>query len=542
MEQMLVRAGKSVYQGIAVGKIFVLKKTSKFVEKELIEDRAAEAARFEAARGVVIKQLKELYEKTLQNVGEAEAMIFEVHQMLVEDPDYTHSIVDVIENDGVKAEYAVQLACQQYSELFANMEDAYMRERAADIRDISDRMIAVLSDAQSSIEKLREPVILLAEDLAPSETVQFDKDKLLALVTQKGSTNSHTAILARTMNLPSLVNADVEIDTGFNGMTAIVDGFEGLVYINPDNETLEKLQRKKAQAEAQRALLQKLKGKETVTKSGQKVKLYANIGSVKDVEAVLEQDAEGIGLFRSEFLYLGRDRLPDEEEQFEAYKAVLSRMNGKKVIIRTLDIGADKQAEYLKLAAEENPALGIRAIRLCLTKPEIFKTQLRALFRASVYGKLAIMIPFITSVTEILQVKEIIEEVKNVLQTEKIPYGDVELGIMIETPAAAMISDLLAPHVDFFSIGTNDLSQYTLAIDRQNPALEPFFDIHHEAVLRFIKMTVDNAHACKIWCGICGELGADLSLTERFLEMGVDELSVSPAYILELREKIRACH
>ena len=539
MEQMLVREGKSVYKGVAIGKVFVFKKAEKAIKKEIVEDTAAEIVRFETAKAKALGQLMGLYEKALRDVGEEEAMIFDVHQMLLEDLDYNESIIGMIEGEGVNAEYAVYITCEQFAAMFLSMDDDYMRGRAADIKDISERVISILNGTQVSPEAMPQPVIILAEDLAPSETVQFDKDKILALVTQKGSANSHTAILARTMNIPSLVTTDIEVNTAYDGATAIVDGFAGLIYINPDEDTMSKMQAKKAKAGEQRRLLQELKGKETVTKSGQKVLLYSNIGSVQDVDAVLENDAEGIGLFRSEFLYLGRDSFPSEEEQFEAYKTVLIRMGDKKVVIRTLDIGADKQADYFNIAEEENPALGLRAIRICLTKPEVFKTQLRALYRASVYGNLAIMFPMIISLKEIMQIKEIVAEVKEELDKENIAYGTVELGIMIETPAAAITSDLLAPYVDFFSIGTNDLSQYTLAIDRQNQSLEAFFDPHHEAILRLIQMTVENAHKHGAWCGICGELGADMELTAKFLEMGVDELSVSPAYTLELRKLIR---
>ena len=539
MEQMLVREGKSVYKGVAIGKVFVFKKAEKAIKKEIVEDTAAEIVRFETAKAKALGQLMGLYEKALRDVGEEEAMIFDVHQMLLEDLDYNESIIGMIEGEGVNAEYAVYITCEQFAAMFLSMDDDYMRGRAADIKDISERVISILNGTQVSPEAMPQPVIILAEDLAPSETVQFDKDKILALVTQKGSANSHTAILARTMNIPSLVTTDIEVNTAYDGATAIVDGFAGLIYINPDEDTMSKMQAKKAKADEQRRLLQELKGKETVTKSGQKVLLYSNIGSVQDVDAVLENDAEGIGLFRSEFLYLGRDSFPSEEEQFEAYKTVLIRMGDKKVVIRTLDIGADKQADYFNIAEEENPALGLRAIRICLTKPEVFKTQLRALYRASIYGNLAIMFPMIISLKEIMQIKEIVAEVKEELDKENIAYGTVELGIMIETPAAAITSDLLAPYVDFFSIGTNDLSQYTLAIDRQNQSLEAFFDPHHEAILRLIQMTVENAHKHGAWCGICGELGADMELTAKFLEMGVDELSVSPAYTLELRKLIR---
>ena len=539
MGRMLIGKGKSVYKGISIGKIFVYKKAEKNIKKEIIEDTVAEVVRFEAAKAKALGQLKGLYEKALRDVGEEEAMIFDIHQMLLEDLDYNDSIINMIEGENVNAEYAVFLTCEQFAAMFLSMDDDYMRGRAADIKDISERVISILNGTQTTPEAMAEPVIILAEDLNPSETVQLDKDKLLAFVTQKGSANSHTAILARTMNIPSLVNTDIEVDIKYHGATAIVDGFAGIIYIDPDEETMAKMQEKKAKADEQRALLQEMKGKETITKSGRKVHLYSNIGSIQDIDAVLEHDSEGIGLFRSEFLYLGRDTFPTEEEQFEAYKTVLSKMEGKKVIIRTLDIGADKQADYFGIAEEENPALGLRAIRICLTQPEVFKTQLRALYRASVYGKLSIMFPMIISLKEILQIKDIIAEVKGGLSKENIVYGAVELGIMIETPAAAVISDILAPHVDFFSIGTNDLSQYTMAIDRQNQSLDGFFDQHHEAVLRLIQWTCENAHKHGAWCGICGELGADMELTRRFLGMGIDELSVSPAYTLALRKQIR---
>ena len=539
MGQMLVGKGKSVYKGIAIGKVFVYKKAEKIIKKEIIEDAAAEVVRYEAAKAKALGQLKGLYEKALRDVGEEEAMIFDIHQMLLEDLDYRDAIARAIEGEMVNAEYAVFLACEQFAAMFLSMDDDYMRGRAADIKDISERVISILNGTQATPETMAEPVIILAEDLNPSETVQLDKDKLLAFVTQKGSANSHTAILARTMNIPSLVNTDIEVDMKYDGATAIVDGFAGVIYIEPDEETMAKMQEKKAKADKQRVLLQEMKGKETITKSGRKVHLYSNIGSIQDIDTVLENDSEGIGLFRSEFLYLGRDTFPTEEEQFEAYKTVLSKMEGKKVIVRTLDIGADKQADYFGIASEENPALGLRAIRICLTQPEVFKTQLRALYRASVYGKLSIMFPMIISLKEIMHIKDIVAEVKSELDKENIAYGAVELGIMIETPAAAIISDILAPHVDFFSIGTNDLSQYTMAIDRQNPSLDAFFDQHHEAVLRLIQWTCESAHKHGAWCGICGELGADMELTRRFLEMGIDELSVSPAYTLALRKQIR---
>ncbi|MEZ3502510.1 MAG: phosphoenolpyruvate--protein phosphotransferase [Lachnospiraceae bacterium] len=538
---MIVREGKSVFKGVAIGSVFVYRKAEKAVNKVQIEDTAAELARFEAAKEKAMGQLKSLYEKALKDVGEEEAMIFDVHQMLLDDLDYNESITGIIENEKMNAEYAVFMTGEQVAAMFLNMDDDYMRGRAADIHDISDRLISILNGTQVSPEAMPEPVIIVAEDLAPSETVQFDKSKLLAIVTQKGSANSHTAILARTMNIPSLVTTDIEIDQAYHGRTAVVDGFAGLLYLDPDEETMKKMVEKKRRADEQRALLQEMKGKETVTQSGKHIHLYSNIGGINDVDAVLDNDSEGIGLFRSEFLYLGCDDYPSEEVQFEAYKEVVSRMNGKKVIIRTLDIGADKQIDYFELPKEDNPALGYRAIRICLTREEVFKTQLRALFRASAFGNLGIMFPMIISVKEIERIKEIVEEVKLELARKDVATGEVELGIMIETPAAAVISDLLAPHVDFFSIGTNDLSQYTLAIDRQNQSLDSFFDPHHEAILRLIQMTIENAHKYGAWCGICGELGADMELTSRFVQMGIDELSVSPGYTLELRKRIREC-
>ena len=538
---MIVREGKSVFKGVAIGKIFVYKKAENAVTKETITDVDAELARFEEAKAKAMEQLKRLYEKALRDVGEEEAMIFDVHQMLLDDLDYNESITNIIKEEKMNAEYAVFMTCEQFMGMFLGMDDEYMRGRAADIEDISKRVISILNGTQVSPEAMPEPVIIVAEDLAPSETVQFDKSKILAIVIQKGSANSHTAILARTMNIPSLVTTDIEVDTKYNGRTAVVDGFAGLFYTNPDDETMAKMVEKKKRADEQRALLQEMRGKETVTKSGKHIHLYSNIGGVQDVDAVLENDSEGIGLFRSEFLYLGRDDYPTEDEQFEAYKTVLARMQGKKVIIRTLDIGADKQADYFGIPKEENPALGFRAIRICLTREDVFRTQLRALLRASAFGNLGIMFPMIISVKEIVRIKEIVDEVKLELDREDIAYGNFELGIMIETPAAAVISDLLAPHVDFFSIGTNDLSQYTLAIDRQNQSLDNFFDPHHEAILRLIQLTIENAHKSGAWCGICGELGADMELTARFIQMGIDELSVSPGYTLELRKRIREC-
>ncbi len=536
---MITCQGKSVFSGVAIGKIFVYKKADNVVEKHEIEDAAAEFERFKAAQAKAIVQLQALYEKTCKDVGEEEAMIFEMHQQLLEDLDYVESIQGIIENDKLNAEYAVFVTAEQFAAMFIAMNDEYMSGRAVDVKDVSDRVISILNGTQASAEAMPEPVIIVAEDLAPSETVQFEKDKLLAFVTQKGSANSHTAILARMMNLPSLVTTDIELNMEYNDKMAIVDGFTGKIYIEPDDVTMAEMKEKQKRAEEHRLMLQSLKGLPTVTKSGKHVHLYANIGGIEDVDAVIENDCEGVGLFRSEFLYLGREDYPSEDEQFEAYKAVISRMGGKKVIIRTLDIGADKQADYFNIAKEENPALGFRAIRICLERVDVFKTQLRAIYRASAYGKTSIMFPMIISVSEIVRIKKIVEEVKEELRQKDIPFGDVELGIMIETPAAVMISDQLAAEVEFFSIGTNDLTQYTLAIDRQNQTLEPFYDAHHDAVLRMIQMTIENAHAHGAWCGICGELGADMELTRKFVQMGIDELSVSPVFTLELRKKIR---
>ena len=536
---METRQGKSVFAGVAIGKLFVYKKAAQVVDKRAIEDPQAEIARYMAAKEKAAGQLALLKEKTMRDVGEAEAEIFEAHQMLLEDLDFVEGITGMIEQDKVNAEYAVFVTGEQCAAIFLSMDDDYMRGRAADINDISSRLIAILSGTQVSAEAMPEPVIILAEDLAPSETVQFEKDKILALVTQKGSANSHTAILARMMNIPCLVTTDIDLDTELNGKMGVVDGFTGEIHIEPDEVTLAVMQEKKKREEERKLLLQSLKGLPTVTKSGKVVHLYANIGSEEDVDSVLENDSEGIGLFRSEFLYLGRDDYPTEEEQYTVYKNVISKMNGKKVIIRTLDIGADKQADYFNIPREENPAMGFRAIRICLERTDVFKTQLRAIFRASAYGTASIMFPMIISVDEVKKIKGIVEEVKAELTREDIPFGDVELGIMIETPAAVMIADLLAAEVDFFSIGTNDLTQYTLAIDRQNQSLDNIYDPHHEAVLRMIQRTIECAHEHGAWCGICGELGADMELTRRFLQMGIDELSVSPVFTLELRKKIR---
>lgn len=531
--------GKSVYKGIAMGKISVLKKDDYIVKRTKIEDTQAEIQRVKAAVAASQEQLQKLYEKAVKEVGEASAAIFEVHQMMLEDEDYNESIENIITTEMVNAEYAVASTGDNFSEMFASMDDDYMKARAADIKDISKRLVKNLSGHGGDGIDLEEPVIVVADDLSPSETVQMDKDKILAFVTVHGSANSHTAILARMMNIPALIGVDMDLETLTTGVEGAVDGFTGGFYIEPTEEVKTSIQTKIEEEKEKRALLQTLKGKENVTKSGKTIKLFANIGSVSDMGYVLENDAGGIGLFRSEFLYIGRNELPGEEEQFQAYRQAVQNMAGKKVIIRTLDIGADKQADYLQIPQEENPALGYRAIRICLTQPEIFKVQLRALFRASAYGNLSIMYPMITSVEEVEQIQQIVCEVKQELKEAGIPYKDVEEGVMIETPAAVMISDDLAKMVDFFSIGTNDLTQYTLAIDRQNEKLDPFYKPHHKAILRMIKLVVDNAHKEGKWAGICGELGADPELTETFVKMGVDELSVAPSMILKLRKIIR---
>lgn len=531
--------GKSVYKGVAFGKISVLKKDDYVVKRVKIEDTQAEFQRVEEAVEASKQQLQKLYEKALKEVGEASAAIFEVHQMMLEDEDYKESIENIISTQQVNAEYAVASTGDNFSQMFASMDDDYMRARAADIKDISNRLVKNLSGQSADVMDLDEPVIVVADDLSPSETVQMDKEKILAFVTVHGSANSHTAILARMMNIPALIGVDMDLEALHTGTEAAVDGFHGEFFVDPSEEVKERIQRKIEEEKEKQELLQQLKGKENVTKGGRHINLYANIGSVADMGYVLENDAGGIGLFRSEFLYIGRNELPDEEEQFQAYKQAVQNMAGKKVIIRTLDIGADKQADYLNIEKEENPALGYRAIRICLAQPEIFKTQLRALFRASAYGNLSIMYPMITSTEEVAQIQAIVQEVKEELKTDGIPYNDVEEGIMIETPAAVMISDELAKMVDFFSIGTNDLTQYTLAIDRQNEKLDRFYNPHHKAILKMIQMVVDSAHQEGKWAGICGELGADPELTETFVRMGVDELSVAPSMILKLRKIIR---
>ena len=537
---MITLSGKSVFGGVAIGKIAFYKRQEKQVRRYRVEDTEAEVARFEDAQETAIAQLGELYDKAMEDVGEANAAIFEVHQMMLMDLDYVDSIKNIITTQEVNAEYAVATTGDNFSQMFASMDDAYMQGRAADVKDVSDRLLGILSDAGESGVVADEPVIVAADDLVPSETVQLDKSKVLAFATMYGSANSHTAILARTMNIPAVIGLGEGLAKEYDGHMAAIDGFTGTIYIDPDEETMKAMTEKREEDRRQKALLEELKGKENVTLSGQKINVYANIGNLSDVGAVLKNDAGGIGLFRSEFLYLESEDFPTEEQQFQVYKQVAENMAGKKVIIRTLDIGADKQVDYFGLDKEENPALGYRAIRICLTRPEIFKTQLRALYRASAYGQIAIMFPMIISVKEVKQIKAIIAEVKEELREAQIPFReDVELGIMIETPAAVMMSRELAKEVDFFSVGTNDLTQYTLAIDRQNQKLDAFYDPHHPAVLAMIRMAAENAHAEGKWIGICGELGADLELTEEFLAMGLDELSVSPAMVLPLRKKIR---
>lgn len=537
---MITLEGKSVFGGVAIGKIQFYKRNEITIKRTRVEDVEAEVERFQNAKAKTLELLKGLYEKALEDVGEANAMIFEAHQLMLEDPDYVESIENIIRTQDVNAEYAIGATADNFAAIFEAMDDAYMQGRAADVRDVSERLLQALSSQNETVMVMDEPVIIAADDLVPSETVQLDKEKVLSFVTMYGSANSHTAILARTMNIPAVIGLGEALKEEYDGKVAIVDGVDGKVYIDPDEETMASMQKKQKKDQEQKELLNQLKGKENVTKSGQKVNVYANIGNLADVGAVLKNDAGGIGLFRSEFLYLESDTYPTEEQQFAVYKKVAETMAGKKVIIRTLDIGADKQVDYFKLDKEDNPALGYRAIRICLTRPEIFKTQLRALYRASAYGQISIMFPMIISVAEVKKIKEIVEEVKAELRTEGAAFReDVELGIMIETPAAVMVSRELAKEVDFFSVGTNDLTQYTLAIDRQNQKLEDFYDSHHPAVLAMIRMAAENAHAEGKWIGICGELGADVTLTETFLKMGIDELSVAPGMILKVRQKIR---
>ena len=537
---MITLEGKSVFGGVAIGKIQFYKRNEITIKRTRVEDVEAEVERFRNAKAKTLELLKGLYEKALEDVGEANAMIFEAHQLMLEDPDYVESIENIIRTQDVNAEYAIGATADNFAAIFEAMDDAYMQGRAADVRDVSERLLQALSSQNETVMVMDEPVIIAADDLVPSETVQLDKEKVLSFVTMYGSANSHTAILARTMNIPAVIGLGEALKEEYDGKVAIVDGVDGKVYIDPDEETMASMQKKQKKDQEQKELLNQLKGKENVTKSGQKVNVYANIGNLADVGAVLKNDAGGIGLFRSEFLYLESDTYPTEEQQFAVYKKVAETMAGKKVIIRTLDIGADKQVDYFKLDKEDNPALGYRAIRICLTRPEIFKTQLRALYRASAYGQISIMFPMIISVAEVKKIKEIVEEVKAELRTEGAAFReDVELGIMIETPAAVMVSRELAKEVDFFSVGTNDLTQYTLAIDRQNQKLEDFYDSHHPAVLAMIRMAAESAHAEGKWIGICGELGADVTLTETFLKMGIDELSVAPGMVLKVRQKIR---
>lgn len=536
---MITCKGKSVCAGVTIGKLHVLDVKNQRIIRERTEDIEGELKRFEEARDSAKKQLSSLYDKALDEVGKANASIFEIHQLMLDDEDYIESVNNIIASQKVNAEYAISVTADNFAEMFSSMDDEYMKERASDVRDISDRIIRIMSGNDDACDSLTEPTIILAEDLVPSETVQLDKNMVLSFVTVKGSANSHTAILARTMNIPALVRTEVELSAELEGKLAAVDGMRGVLYIEPDEKTLEEIKRMQAEEEKKLSLLQELKGKDNVTIDGHRVLLYANMGSIKDLAYVLQNDAEGIGLFRSEFIFIERKTFPTEEEQFGIYKKVVETMAGKRVIIRTLDIGADKKVDYIKFEPEENPALGLRGIRLCLKNRDMFKAQLRAIYRASHYGNVAIMYPMISSLEEILRVKEVSAEVRLELSREGIPFKKIEEGIMIETPAAAIISDILAKEVDFFSIGTNDLSQYTMAIDRQNQLLDEFFYPNHMALMRMIEEVCKNAHRNGIWTGICGEIGADTNLTEKFLKMGVDEISVSPPNILPVRQKIR---
>ncbi len=536
---MTIYEGKSVFEGVAIGKISVYTKSEQSVKRTKVEDTEAEKARYASARETAIEQLKALYEKAVKEVGESGAEIFEAHQLMVDDEDYIESVENIIDTEGVNAEYAVAQTGDNFEKMFLEMEEEYFRGRAADIKDITERIISALSGAGTGGIESDEPVIVVADDLAPSETVQMDKDKILSFVTVHGSANSHTSILAKTMSIPALIGCPVPLSDEVNGKLAVVDGYEGKLYVEPDEEVLAAKKKLLLEEEEKKNLLERLKGKENVTLDGQKINIYANIGNTKDLGLVLKNDAGGIGLFRSEFIYLGSDDYPTEEEQFAIYKQVAQTLAGKKVIIRTLDIGADKQADYFKLPQEENPAMGLRAIRICLTRPEVFTTQLRAILRASAFGKVSIMFPMIISVDEVKKIKAIVEDVKKSLDADGIAYDkEIELGIMIETPAAVMMADELAEEVDFFSVGTNDLTQYTLAIDRQNQSLDAFYDSHHPAILKMLQMIADAAHRHGAWAGICGELGADLSLTKEFLAMGYDELSVSPGRVLPIRKTV----
>ena len=535
---MEVYQGKSVFGGIAIGRISVHKKDEQQVKRVRIEDSEQEILRYRQAKQTAMEQLQGLYQKALKEVGEANAAIFEIHQMMLEDDDYNESVENIIRMQQVNAEYAVASTGDNFAQMFSAMDDDYMRARSADVKDISERVLSVLGGRATGIDASGEPVIIVADDLAPSETVQLNKDLVLSFVTVHGSVNSHTAILARTMSIPALIGTAIPLTDDIDGKVGIVDGKNGCIYVDPDEDTLGKMQQLKLEEQEKKELLQTLKGRENITIDGKKIMLYANIGNSKDLAAVLQNDAGGIGLFRSEFIYLERDTFPTEEEQFQIYRTVAETMAGKPVIIRTLDIGADKKCDYFEMEPEENPAMGCRAIRICLTRPEIFKTQLRALFRASAFGNISIMYPMIISVDELRKIKTIVAEIRQELTEQGVTFGEPKQGIMIETPAAVMMSEELAKEVDFFSIGTNDLTQYTLAIDRQNPKLDAFYDPHHPAVLRMIQMVVENAHKAGIWAGICGELGADMTLTRRFLAMGVDELSMSPGSILPVRKII----
>ena len=535
---MEVYQGKSVFGGIAIGRISVHKKDEQQVKRVRIEDSEQEILRYRQAKQTAMEQLQGLYQKALKEVGEANAAIFEIHQMMLEDDDYNESVENIIRMQQVNAEYAVASTGDNFAQMFSAMDDDYMRARSADVKDISERVLSVLGGRATGIAASGEPVIIVADDLAPSETVQLNKDLVLSFVTVHGSVNSHTAILARTMSIPALIGTAIPLTDDIDGKVGIVDGKNGCIYVDPDEDTLGRMQQLKLEEQEKKELLQTLKGRENITIDGKKIMLYANIGNSKDLAAVLQNDAGGIGLFRSEFIYLERDTFPTEEEQFQIYRTVAETMAGKPVIIRTLDIGADKKCDYFEMEPEENPAMGCRAIRICLTRPEIFKTQLRALFRASAFGNISIMYPMIISVDELRKIKTIVAEIRQELTEQGVTFGEPKQGIMIETPAAVMMSEELAKEVDFFSIGTNDLTQYTLAIDRQNPKLDAFYDPHHPAVLRMIQMVVENAHKSGIWAGICGELGADTSLTRRFLAMGVDELSMSPGSILPVRKII----
>ena len=535
---MEVYQGKSVFGGIAIGRISVHKKDEQQVKRVRIEDSEQEILRYRQAKQTAMEQLQGLYQKALKEVGEANAAIFEIHQMMLEDDDYNESVENIIRMQQVNAEYAVASTGDNFAQMFSAMDDDYMRARSADVKDISERVLSVLGGRATGIAASGEPVIIVADDLAPSETVQLNKDLVLSFVTVHGSVNSHTAILARTMSIPALIGTAIPLTDDIDGKVGIVDGKNGCIYVDPDEDTLGRMQQLKLEEQEKKELLQTLKGRENITIDGKKIMLYANIGNSKDLAAVLQNDAGGIGLFRSEFIYLERDTFPTEDEQFQIYRTVAETMAGKPVIIRTLDIGADKKCDYFEMEPEENPAMGCRAIRICLTRPEIFKTQLRALFRASAFGNISIMYPMIISVDELRKIKTIVAEIRQELTEQGVTFGEPKQGIMIETPAAVMMSEELAKEVDFFSIGTNDLTQYTLAIDRQNPKLDAFYDPHHPAVLRMIQMVVENAHKAGIWAGICGELGADTSLTRRFLAMGVDELSMSPGSILPVRKII----